>query len=261
MNSLPIPEIEEKVRNRTHNLSEVHGYGHLKRTAIGAKFFARFFGESEQNQDIAYIAGLIHDLERPNTEKIDHADISVREASKFLSYFSLDQEIQDKIILLIQTHRHAQDIPLSEQWVYLSDKLFEQSGAYVIFRRCYYIGECEDFMHMSIDEAINEAIQSHTQRRMTKFKPSVFRDEVKKLAEYQYQWQQSFFSVFVAQETWATRLAHQFVAYGREKASSLEKLIDNFEPHHEHGEKFKQEALSYLKGDKYIFFKTLLFRP
>src|SRR3989338_8239304 len=125
MSPLPVKEIEKKVQNLTHALSEVHGYGHLLRTAVGARFFARFFGESEENQEIAYIAGLIHDLERPNTEKIDHADISVREAIKFLSSFSLDQEIQDKIILLIQTHRHAQDIPLSEQWVYLSDKLFE----------------------------------------------------------------------------------------------------------------------------------------
>src|SRR3990167_6633333 len=162
MNSLPIPEIEEKVRNRTHNLSEVHGYGHLKRTAIGAKFFARFFGESEQNQDIAYIAGLIHDLERPNTEKIDHAEISVREAVKFFSHFSINQEIKDKIILLIQTHRHAHNIPLSEQWVYLSDKLFEQMGAYVIFRRSYYVGECEDFINVSMEEAVT----SHMKTRM-----------------------------------------------------------------------------------------------
>lgn len=255
MNSLPIQEIEEKIKSQTTSLSEVHGYGHLRRTAIGARFFSRFFGESEEDQGIAYVAGLIHDLERPNTEKIDHSDISVREATKFLASFSIEQGIKDKIILLIQTHRHAQDIPLSEQWVYLSDKLFEQMGAYVIFRRGYYVGECEDFMDISM----NEAFSSHMKTRMKKFHPDVFNIKLRKLAEYQYKWEEEFITAFEKKEKWAYQLTQQFYIAGREK-TPFESLINSFLPLGVEDQKFKDEAVEYMHGKKYPFFESLLLK-
>ena|SRR3989344_6945232 len=255
MNSLPIQEIEEKIKGQTTSLSEVHRYGHLGRTAIGAQFFSRFFGESEEDQGIAYVAGLIHDLERPNTEKIDHSDISVREATKFLSPFSVDQETKDEIILLIQTHRHAQDIPLSEQWVYLSDKLFEQMGAYVIFRRSYYVGECEDFINVSMEEAVT----SHMKTRMEKFHPDVFNIKLRKLAEYQYEWEKEFINAFEKKEKWAWQLTQQFYTAGRKK-TPFESLINSFLPLGVEDLKFKDEAIAYIYGKKYSFFESLLLK-
>lgn len=251
---LPLKDIETAIKARTQNLSEVHGFGHLKRTAIGAQFFAKVFKTPIQEQEIAYTAGLIHDLERPNTEKIDHADISVREAREFLTNFSINQEIKDEILLLIQTHRHPQDIPLNQQWVYLSDKLLEQSGAYVIFRRSYYVGECEDFTDISLEDAL----KSHMNARMEKFRPDVFHKKVRNLASYQYQWQVEFINSFLNKEKWATRLARQFGEYGRKKMPELGKLIKTFEPITHQDQKIKEETLSYITGNKYSFFEKLL---
>ncbi|MCR4263782.1 MAG: hypothetical protein NUV98_03640 [Candidatus Roizmanbacteria bacterium] len=254
MNILPVEEIEKKIKSQTTSLSEVHGYGHLHRTAVGAQFFAHAFGESDENQEIAYIVGLIHDLERPNTEKIDHADISVREAKSFLNHFSINQDIKDKILHLIETHRQPQDIPLTEQWVYLSDKLFEQSGAYVLFRRSYYIGECEDFKNMSMEEAVKH----HMNERMEKFKPNVFHEKVRKLADYQYQFQEELITRFVAKESWAWHLAETFYQHGRQKNPFLEKLIEQFNPITSDDRRIQNEARDYIQGKKYSFFESLL---
>ena len=252
--NLPMQQIEEEIKSQTTSLSEVHGYGHLYRTAVGARFFAQAFGGSKENQEIAYIAGLIHDLERPNTEKIDHADISVREAKSFLDQFSINQDIKSKILHLIETHRQPQDISLTEQWVYLSDKLCEQSGAYVLFRRSYYIGECEDFMNMQMEEAIKH----HMNERMEKFKPIVFHDNVRKLADYQYQFQEEFITKFVAKESWAWHLTETFYQHGRQKDTHLEKLIEQFNPITSDERRIQNEARDYIHGKKYSFFESLL---
>lgn len=254
MSKLPIRDIEGYIHDKTSWISPVHGYEHLRRTGLGAWFFAQAFGETREGQDIAYVAGLIHDLKRPSTEKIDHTDISVDEAKKILVMFKISGETTDKILAMIQSHRNFQEIPLNQQYVFLSDKLLEQSGAYIIFRRCYYVGECEDFK----DTPFKEAMFHHWKERMTKFTPDKYHECVRKLATYQYKWQQDFFDAYLNEQEWAVPLAKNFFDYGRGGQMNLWELVKNYDADFPESKRIKDEAFAYMEQKKYSDFKKLL---
>ncbi len=247
-------KIEQHVKKRTGGISPVHGFGHLKRTAIGAKWFARVFGESEDSQNIAYLAGLIHDLERPNTELIDHTDLSVNEAKKLMDDFDVEQATQDKVLNFISEHREFGDLELSAQWVFLSDKLLEQSGAYVIFRRFYYVGECDDFQTTDF----YEAIMTHSTKRMKKFDPQNFDQKVRRLAEYQFDILKKFMKSFEEKQAWALRLGKVFYDYGKQSSPGLENLIRDYVSETDDEKLLQNEAMAYLDGKKYDEFEKLL---
>jgi len=247
-----IQDLEKYIFNRTKNLSAVHGFEHLKRTAIGAKWLAHIFGKDKSEQEHAYIAGLIHDLKRPATEKADHTKTSVDEAQKVLNLFKIENK--KYIIHLIETHRNFSKSPLSLQWVFLADKILEQSGAYIIFRRSYYIGECTDYRNTSIDEAV------HIQwaARLNKFKPDKFPPPLQHFALYQYKWPFEFFQAFKKKEKWAHELVETFFRHGRQKKTDLQKLIALYEPKHPKAEMVKSEALAYLSEEKYKDFAKMI---
>jgi HD superfamily phosphodiesterase len=254
MNSDTIGQIEQYVKEQTKGISPVHGFMHLRRTAIGAKWFTECFGGTKEDGDVAYVAGLIHDLKRPSTEKIDHTDISVNEAKKVLSMFSLDEIERKQIITLIGEHRVFHDVPLFQQSIFLSDKLLEQSGAYLVFRRNYYIGECEDFRTLPFEEAVI----LHWESKMKKFFPEQFHEKVRKLALSQFAWVKEFFDAFLQKKPWAQSIAKDFYAFGRDHRPDLDLLIQSYTSEHPETRRFQEEAVHYVEGEKYRFFKSLI---
>lgn len=91
---MKIKQIEQFVKNKTKNVFSVtHNFGHLKRTAVGAKWFVKILGGTKEEEKLAYIAGLLHDIKRPTTEKICHAKASAESARKILKKFKLKKMI------------------------------------------------------------------------------------------------------------------------------------------------------------------------
>ena len=250
---LPIKEIETLVKERTKNvLSVSHDFDHLKRTAIGAKWFAEIFGCTEKEQQAAYIAGLVHDFERPLSE-VEHKYISLNEAKKFLGNFLIENKTKNKILKMVEEHRYVSDLSLTQPCLFLSDKLLEQSGAFIVFRRCTYIGECLDFK----DVPFFDAMVSHWKTRMNKFKPEKFHKKVSKLANYQYDWQIRFFKALEINEDWAITIAKECYGIGQNHNKTLVNTIKNIKVEKD-GIDFKKEALLYIEGKKFNEFKELV---
>ena len=254
MNADTIKKIEEDIKTITKDASPVHGFMHLKRTAVGARWFSECFGGTKEEGDIAYVAGLIHDLKRPSMEKIDHTDISINEAKKVLSMFSFDEIERKQIITFIGEHRVFHDVPLLKQSVFLSDKLLEQSGAYLVFRRSYYVGECEDFLTTPFEEAM----KLHWEKKMKKFSPEQFDAKVRKLALSQFAWVKEFLDAFFQKKPWAQSVAKDFYAFGRDHRPDLDLLIQSYTSEHPETRRFQEEAVHYVEGKKYRFFKLLI---
>ena len=250
-----IQHIENYVEKETKGLSPVHGFCHLKRTAIGAKWFSQIFGGTKEEQDIAYIAGLLHDMKRPDTSTIDHTEISVEATKSVLHMFSVDSTIAEKIVQQVSEHRTFHDTPVLYQSVFLSDKLLEQSGAYIIFRRNYHVGENVDYAHIPFEEAISK---SWTQR-LARFSPEKFAIPVRAFAFYQYKQATRFFSAFQQHTEWAQSLAKDFYLFGQDThAKDLDALITSYRSSHNDIQELQQEASDYIHGKKYSAYESMI---
>ena len=252
---MKIKEIEKFVKNETKNVvSVVHDFGHLRRTARGAKWFVEILGGNKKEQKLAYIAGLLHDIVRPVSNKTCHAKASAERAREILKQFRLNKADLEKIILAIRDHREKTkwQSPLHAS-VFLADKILEKMGAYIVFRRCMWVGECIDYKRTAFREAMIRQFKT----RLTKFNPNEFPEEFSELVNYQYYWPQKFFRMFENNQAWAIEIAESFYKYGRKKMN-LEIAIKQFRSSYREGEKYRKEALEYMKGKKFKFFSRLI---
>jgi len=252
---MKIKEIEVFIKNETKNtVSITHDFGHLKRTASGAKWFAKILGGGKKEQRLAYIAGLFHDIVRPVSSKICHAKASAKKSKKILKKFKINKADLNKVILTIRDHseRVKWESPLHAS-VFLADKILEQMGAFVVFRRCMYVGECVDYKKTKAKEAIIDQFR----KRLKKFNPDNFPRKFSKILNYQYAWPKKFLRDFENKKTWVVEVAESFYRYG-EKKISPEMAIEQFKPKYQEGKKYKKEALEYIKGKKFKFFNGLI---
>ncbi|MBU0530476.1 MAG: HD domain-containing protein [Candidatus Aenigmatarchaeota archaeon] len=252
---IPINEIEELAVKTTSDVNSLtHGFPHLKRTAVGARWFSEVLGYDQQDQDLAYAAGIIHDLHRPNTEKTDHTESSVQEAGDLLSKINLSGDIKSRILEMIEEHRDASEVDLKNKVVFLSDKLFEQMGAYVVFRRWVWIsGECVDYKGVPFVEGYIK----QSGYRMSKFNVQTFPPAFQKLAEYQFNWAMDFYEALKQGKEWSLELG-DFVTENWRNYTILDDVIRHFNPESDEGQKYKQEALDYIDGKKFDYFKGLV---
>jgi HD superfamily phosphodiesterase len=228
-----------------------HDFSHLKRTAAGAKWFVKILGGNEKEQQFAYIAGLLHDIVRPASEKIDHAEASAIRAKRILDEFDFDKNDIKEMVQAIRDHREAREWKSAlHQSVFMADKILEQMGAFIVFRRCMYTGECLDYGEYSAETIIN-----HFDKRMKKFSRDVFPDKFSKLVDYQFGWMAEFFEALKAKEAWALRIASEFFEAARRK-ETLEYAIRNF-PADGKEKRYKKEAMDYMDGKKFDFFEGL----
>lgn len=255
MMSLPIKEIEEFVRKRTENIDFVtHNWGHVIRATKGAVWFVKVLGGSKEEEELAYVAGLLHDIVRPESETIDHAQASADEAEKILKRFGVGGEPLRKIVKAIQDHRKpvAWESPL-HQSVYLADKILEQMGAYVIFRRCVYVSEVVEYRDMPWQEAVRKQFRL----RLERFQSRAFPERFHNLVEYQYSWPLRFEKAYISGNEWALALAEYAWKRGKENAK-VEDIIRGFKPEGPEAEKIKQEAIEYLDGKLFKGFEALV---
>lgn len=249
-----VAPIEASIRNSYIPLSVAHGFDHLRRTAVGSSWFARIFGCNRESQVTAYLAGLIHDLKRPPTEKIDHTQISLSEAEKLLNRSGLSAPDTAAVLDLIGQHRDFSRSDKDVQWVFLADKLLEQAGAFLPFRRFYYIGECEDLTDLPFEEAADK----YWGYRMAKFSPDKFPPRVRRLADYQFGRLYQTADRFRAKDPAVTELGRIFHTFGSQKRRGLAPLISAYKPDDDFTAGLKTEALAYLTGKKYADFERLI---
>ncbi len=247
--------IEDFVRKNIIDCTLTHDFSHFRRVALGASWLVKLLGGDEKEQDLAYIAGLLHDSVRPDTEKVDHAQASAEKAREILEGFDLEGGVIERICQAIGNHRKpvAWISPL-HQSVYLADKILEQMGHYVAFRRCIYVGECRDYVGKPFEESIEE----HFAYRIAKFGVEDFpprfrgfvREMMKPLLEFQ--------GYFMRREAWALSLARFCYDAGRARNMTMDEAIRGFRPGGELAELWKREAIDYMDGRKFEGWSRIL---
>jgi hypothetical protein len=248
-------KIYKFVKKETRNVASVtHDFGHLKRTAEGAKWFVKFYKGIDKEMDLAYTAGLLHDIVRPPTSLVCHAKASAKRSRQILRQFKVDNETSREIIRAVKDHREKTEwkSPMHSS-VFLADKIFEQMGAFIVFRRCMYAGECVE----AKDENPIENIKERFSRRLKKINPGEFPKELFNLVKYQYDWPLRFAESLEKGEKWTVEIADYFYLKGRQK-QELEKTIRDFKPKFKESKEYKKEALNYIDGRKFKFFAKLL---
>jgi HD superfamily phosphodiesterase len=252
---LPIKEIESLARERTRNVVSVtHDFGHLKRVAVGAAWFVKVLGGTKEEQDMAYAAGLLHDIVRPASEKVCHAKASARESEKILSALGVEKAAREKMVRAIRDHRlPVKWVSPLHQSIYLADKILEQMGALVAFRRCYYVGECADYRGVKMEEAFRR----HFSYRMDRIKKNDFPDNMARLVNYQWKWLQDFSVLLNRGEPWAVRMGRHMYEAAR-KRMLLEDAIKSYRPDTKGAERYKKEVTDYLNGRKFGGFRKLV---
>jgi len=253
---LLVKEIERLVRKEAEYITVfTHSYGHFKRVADGAVWFVKLLNGSEHEQQLAYIAGLLHDIVRPADENIDHAIASAERSKDILDRFSVSKDDKKAIIKAIRDHR----LPVKwestlHQSVYLADKILEQMGAYLIFRRCMYVGESVTYRDMPMEEAVNK----HFVFRMNRIKKTDFPERFSRLVDYQWKWLYEAAEALKNSKPWAWEIAQHSYKAGKTHEMSLEELILTFETAHPESAKVKEEAVEYLERKKFKEFEKLV---
>lgn len=246
-------KLEDYVKSKTTHIELfTHDFGHLKRVAIGAKWFVKILGGREKEQQLAYVAGLLHDIVRPSTELKDHAKESAEEAKQILQKFEMDAKDIEGVCEAIESHRAKHDwkTPL-HQSVFLADKILEQMGAYVAFRRCMYVAECKDYCAF-------EGISKQFEKRMKKFTPDEFPKEFLKLAKTQFELVIKFVNAFKNKEHWALSIAKESYDNGKKHAKTIEEMIIEYKPISEEDKEYKRDALNYIEGRTFKEFEKLV---
>lgn len=248
---LGVKNVEDLVRKHFIETPS-HTLGHLGRVARGASWFVRTLGGSEKEVELAYIAGWLHDLYRPATDKVDHIGKTVHDAEEILDELGIRGEDAKLIILAVRDHRRPVEwLNLVHQSVYLADKLLEQMGAYAVFRRCLYVGESKDFESIPF----KEAIILYFERRLKLLADSRFPKAVLRMAGERNKPPLEFFEAFKMDEEWAVKLASYAYNCGRQGVF-IEDCIRSFPAKEGNGRRFRKEALFYLKGN-FAKFKEL----
>lgn len=226
-------------------------------------WFVKVLGGDEQQ--LAYIAGLLHDIVRPADENICHAKASADKSRQILEMFRVNKKDADAMVEAIRNHRlppNYSDLKVGgfgwksplHQSIYLADKIFEQMGAYLIFRRCMYVAESVTYKGMPMEQAINE----HFAYRMERIKKGDFPARFSKLVSYQWKWVEDAQEALKSNKPWAWEIARISYENGRTHDMSLEELILTFESAHPESAKVKKETVEYLEGKKFAYFEGLI---
>ncbi len=251
----PMERLDRIVKKETENVkSIVHDYGHLRRTAVGASWVVRILKGTKEEEELAYAAGLLHDIVRPPSE-ICHAEASGERSKEILSGLGVGRETIGRIVEAVKSHRevHEWKSPLHKS-VYLADKILEQMGPYVYFRRSYYVGECRDYE----GKDPMKSILYHFDYRIRKFNERSFERFFLPLVKYQYRKVTGFNSLLVKGVPWARKLAMDMYWHGKRHDAGLEEAVRVFKPSSREGKEIRNEALLYMEGKMFPRFEEIL---
>lgn len=237
--------------------SVIHTWGHITRTTTGAVWFCTVLGGTERDTQLAYTAGILHDIVRPITEKECHARASAEKARKILDdYPEFTNPEKYRIYQAIKDHRRpvTWEGPL-HQSVYLSDKIFEHMGAYIDFRAPVWAGELSHTDFEGLEPV--EAVLSYYKKASQKFLTGIFPDTVRNVVDYQRSWNKKYVKALQNNKDWAVDMAEHLFFSGREK-KDFEQTLVSFNPKGTLQKKWAHEMRAYIAGEKFKYFQTLL---
>lgn len=253
-----IKDLEEYCKTQYERAeSVIHRWGHIKRTAEGAVWFVSVLGGSEREKQLAYTAGVLHDIVRPITEEVCHAQASVDKALEILSTCPEFTEYEkEQIYKAIKDHRKPVKWESAlHQSVYLSDKILEHMGAYIDFRAPVWAGELSHTDLCGLEPI--EAVLAYYEKASRKFLTGIFPEFVKKLVDYQVEWNNTYVKALKTCEEWAVEMAEKLFFSGRYK-KDFEETLTSFKPENENQTKWADEMREYITGRKFEFFHRLL---
>ncbi|MGD2249012.1 MAG: HD domain-containing protein [Candidatus Methanofastidiosia archaeon] len=235
--------------------SVIHTWGHITRTAQGAAWIVKIMGGTPRQQELAYLAGILHDIVRPPTEIKCHAKASAEKALTILEEVLITNSEKEEIYNAIKDHRTP--VPWNNavhSSVYISDKIFEHMGAYLDFRASVWAGELShtDFEGFTPVESIIQ----YYKKASEKFLTGKFPDCVTGIVEYQTQWNKTYFKALQDNEWWAVDMAGKLFLTGKNK-KDFEKVLHTVEPEGKQTQ-WVNEMRTYITGKKFPFFYTLL---
>jgi hypothetical protein len=252
----PMERLDRIVRKETENVkSIVHDYGHLKRTATGARWVVRILKGTKEEEELAYAAGLLHDIVRPPSEKVCHVDDVDERSRRILSDIGIRREDAERIVEAALGHRKVHEWnSILHGSVFVSDKLLEQMGAYTSFRKSYYPGECMDYVGVEPMKALLDYILM----RRDMFNVESFESFFRPLAEYQYGKALVFYSAIESGKAWARELALHMYWHGKKHDTGFEEAVRVFKPSGREGKEIRNEALLYMEGKMFPKFEEIL---
>lgn len=239
--------------------SLVHKWGHISRTASGSAWFVEINGGSEREQELAYAAGLLHDVKRKKFDSESHAKDGSDNAVILLKDYSFDINEIKEVSDAIRDHRDlAEWKSMVHQSVYFSDKVFELMGAYMDFRGPFWVGEKFDEKYKNSDEEPLEALLIFYGKAKKKiFVPDKYPDSARNLVDYQMEWNLEFSEALKNNESWAVELGLKMFGHGR-KGFDFEKSILNCRPEGRKQECWISEMQDYVKGKKFKKFEKMI---
>lgn len=237
--------------------SVIHRWGHITRTAHGAVWVVRVRGGTVRDQQLAYTAGILHDIVRPITEEVCHAQASAEKALKILEdYSEFTDDEKTKICQAIRDHRHPVEweSPL-HQSIYLSDKIFEHMGAYIDFRAPVWAGELSHTDFSGLEPI--ESVLKYYEKASKKFLTGIFPDFVEDLVNYQTEWNNQYVEALQTSEDWAVEMAERLFFSGRRKVD-FEHTLASFTPNGTNQREWAHEMREYITGKKFKHFQSLV---
>ncbi len=150
-----------------------------------------------------------------------------------------------------------------------ADKFFEANGAFIAFRRAYFMGERKDRREemqrngWNEEEAAVRITLDETGKRIKAFSNlDTIPARLHPFVKYQVQWQHRLREGLEKREPWAVNLATTLFKEGLKYGSgqsqrSLEQTIQEYKPIGAEDAAFRQETLRYLSGDLWKTFLQL----
>ncbi len=244
--------------------SIIHGWVHAYRVAEEAKWLVKMKNKPKEQQDLAYIAGLLHDIVRPIDEERCHAEASAEKGRGILTDLNFEDHHISKICKAVKDHRYPKEDWDStlHQSVFLADEIFEQMGAYMDFRGCVWVGEEFHTSRKDPEECV-ETILKHYEEGYSRyfdreFVERMFPEFTVPIALYQLKWNERFKTALKDGESWAEDMVERLVEKGKNKMD-FEDIIVGFETRYPEQVEWKEEATSYIDGGLVSSkFKTML---
>ncbi|MEM7813527.1 MAG: HD domain-containing protein [Candidatus Aenigmatarchaeota archaeon] len=254
-----LQKIEALAKSETANPASItHAFDHLHRVAEGAAWFVRVNGGNEEQQLLARAAGLLHDIIRPPTQKIDHVLASTARAEEILKGMGCSDADRKAILQAIRDHGGAQawSSPLHES-VFFADKVFEQAGAFVAFRRGAWMAESRDVDRSSTSMA--DATIAHYERRIASMQSHTFSPRFSRIVSYQMKLITDFFDALKAGRPWAARINKAAFEAGKAR-TPLEDFIRGYRPAYAEDLSYREEAIAYIEGRLWGRFEAMIRR-
>jgi len=226
--------------------SVIHRWGHVERVAKSAPFFVEFLGGNKKEKELSYIAGILHDIVRPKTEKRCHAKASSNKAREILEESSeMNEREIDKISKAIEDHREPTkwESPL-HQSVYLADKIFEHMGAYLDFRASVWAGELSHTDYKNKKPI--EAILTYYEKASNKFLELKFPKSLEELVNHQKKWNKEYKKALENNKEWALDMGKRLFKTGRQ-SKDFDKTLKTFNTENKKQEEWKKEMERYIK--------------